>query len=68
LFEPLHRRHEIIALTSSVESNLGILWDMYYETFPSPPWATIFYGSRDQRPPGSLLPKRKVPGYEVEVV
>ena len=32
---------------------------------PPCPWATIFYGSRDQRPPGSLLHKRKEPGNEV---
>ena len=41
--------------------------NMCYETFPSPPWATIFYGSRDQRPAGSLLHKRKEPGNEVAI-
>ena len=38
---------------------------MYYETFPSPPLETNFYGSRYQRPPGSLLHKRKEPGGKV---
>jgi hypothetical protein len=46
------------------------VWNAEVETcimrlFHPPPWATIFYGSRDQRPPGSLLHKRKEPGNEV---
>jgi hypothetical protein len=35
--------------------------------FHPPLRLSIFYGSRDQRPPGSLLPKSKYTGNEVAV-
>jgi hypothetical protein len=36
--------------------------------FHPPLRLSIFYGSRDQRPPGSLLPKSKYPGNEVAIL
>jgi hypothetical protein len=46
------------------------VWSAEVETcnmrpFHPPLRQPIFYGSRDQRPPGSLLPKSKYPGNEV---
>jgi hypothetical protein len=46
------------------------VWSAEVETcnmrpFHPPLRLSIFYGSRDQRPPGSLLPKSKYPGNEV---
>jgi hypothetical protein len=47
------------------------VWSAEVETcnmrpFHPPLRLSIFYGSRDQRPPGSLLPKSKYPGNEVD--